>query len=84
MAGPAIDNNGARCKYRMMRHWTAYGWYKAGDRDVLGYTELLRARLVGKWEVLHACRWARLKSAKRERTGPCFEERGNVAIDTGM
>jgi hypothetical protein len=54
--GPAkwyLDNNGARRNYRKTRYWTAYGWCKAGDRDVLGYMELLRARLRGKWEVLH-------------------------------
>jgi hypothetical protein len=47
-----LDNNGARRNYRKMRHWTAYDWRKAGDRDVFGYMELLRARLAGKWEVL--------------------------------
>jgi hypothetical protein len=36
-----------------MRHWTAHGWRKGGDRDVFGYMKLLRARLSSKWEVLH-------------------------------
>jgi hypothetical protein len=43
-----LDNNGARRNYRKMRHWMAYEWCKAGDRDVFGYMELLRARLSGK------------------------------------
>jgi hypothetical protein len=43
-----LDNNEARRNYRKMRHWTAYDWCKAGDRDVFGYMELLRARLSGK------------------------------------
>jgi hypothetical protein len=36
-----------------MRHWTAYDWCKGVDRDVFGYMEQLRGRLLGNWKVLH-------------------------------
>jgi hypothetical protein len=47
-----LDNEGAQRNYRKMRHWTAYDWCKGGNRDVFGYMEQLRGRLLGNWKVL--------------------------------
>jgi len=74
-----LDNEGARRNYRKMRHWTAYDWCKGGDRDVFGYMEQLRGRLLGNWKVLHVD--GHVEKRKKDRKTWTFEEIGNDKSD---